>query len=234
MGAATSSRKYWGVPKTVESDPKVGAAERAPSHSIIFGTCMSDNVPTQTCVEFGNLVAAMAKGDVAKIPIIVTTSGVNGRMCGEMVPTHMTGVSAVTIFGMVRTIRQEIPTVQCYLLDFSAAMTTAEIPRMLRMPAAVPESAYYHNMRWEPQIAQVPSLFRRGLQRDNLTGGGTGVQEKDKKAAAKFMRKSFNWTGPSHKLDFAWYRQEWRAVGPAVNDIGPMPPIQPCRALRAR
>merc|ERR1712190_164639 len=51
----------------------------------------------------------------------------------------------------------------------------------------------------------------------------------DPKKAAKFMRKSFSWTGPSHKLDYCWYRQEWRAVGPAEGDIGPMPPPPPCR-----
>jgi len=230
---AVASRKYWGIPKMVQQDPTVDAIERAPSHSIIFGQNLSDNVPTQVCVEFGDLVATMAKGDVAKIPIVVTTCGVNGRMTGEHVPTHMTGVSAVTVWGMVRTVKQEIPQVQCVLLDFSAAQTMAQIPRNLRMPPMVAESAYYHGARWEPQLAQVPSLFRRELKRDNLTGGGGGSNMGDPKKAAKFMRRSFNWTGPSHKLDFAWYRQEWRAVGAAMGDIGPMPPQQPCKAIRS-
>merc|ERR1711862_520625 len=101
-------------------------------------------------------------------------------------------------------------------------------------PSPWNESAYYHRARWEPQIAAVPSLFRRDLKRDNLTGGGGGSGgHSDPKAAAKFMRKSFAWTGPSHKLDYCWYRQEWRAVGPAEGDIGPMPPPPPCRAVRS-
>jgi len=230
---AVASRKYWGIPKMVQPDPTVDAIERAPSHAIIFGQNLSDCIATQVCVEFGDLVATMAKGDVAKIPIVVTTCGVNGRMTGEHVPTHITGVSSVTVWGMVRTVRQEIPQVNCLLLDFSAAQTTAQIPRNLRMPPMVAESAYYHGARWEPQLAQVPSLFRRELKRDNLTGGGGGGTSGDPKKAAKFMRRSFNWTGPTHKLDYAWYRQEWRAVGPATGDIGPMPPQQPCRALRS-
>lgn len=233
LESAVASRKYWGIPKMVQPDPTVDAIERAPSHAIIWGHSLSDNVATQNCVEFGDLVATMAKGDVAKIPIVVTTQGVNGRMTGEHIPHHMTGVSAVTIWGMVRTVRQEIPQVQCLLLDFSAQQTSAQIPRNLRMPPLVAESAYYHHARWEPQLAQVPSLFRRELKRDNLTGGGGGGGNMgDPKKAAKFMRRSFNWTGPSHKLDFAWYRQEWRAVGPAEGNMGPMPPQQPCKAMR--
>jgi len=229
---AVAARKYWGIPKMVQNDPTVDAIERAPSHAIIFGQNLQDNIATQVCVEFGDLVATMAKGDVAKIPIVVTTQGVNGRMTGEHIPHHITGVSSVTIWGMVRTVRQEIPQVQCLLLDFSGAQTTAQIPRNLRMPPMVAESAYYHGARWEPQLAQVPSLFRRELKRDNLTGGGGGSNMGDPKKAAKFMRRSFNWTGPTHKLDYAWYRQEWRAVGAAAGDIGPMPPQQPCRAMR--
>mmetsp|Transcript_13955 Transcript_13955/g.32763 ORF Transcript_13955/g.32763 Transcript_13955/m.32763 type:complete len:854 (-) Transcript_13955:127-2688(-) len=231
---AVAARKYWGVPKMVQPDPSLDVAERSPSHAIVFGQNLSDNIATQVCVEFGDLVATMAKGDVAKIPIIVTTCGVNGRMTGEHVPTHMTGVSAVTIWGMVRTVRQEIPQVNCHLLDFSAAQTTAQIPRNLRQPQGVLESAYYLGARFEPQLAQVPSLFRRELKRDNLTGGGGGGSNMgEPKKAAKFMRRSFNWTGPTHKLDYAWYRQEWRAVAAAVGDIGPMPPQQPCRAMRS-
>jgi len=230
---AVAARKYWGIPKMVQNDPTVDAIERAPSHAIVFGQTLSDNIATQVCVEFGDLVATMAKGDVAKIPIVVTTQGVNGRMTGEHVPHHITGTSSVTLWGMVRTVRQEIPQVQCLLLDFSGAQTTAQIPRNLRMPPMVAESAFYHGARWEPQLAQVPSLFRRELKRDNLTGGGGGSNMGDPKKAAKFMRRSFNWTGPTHKLDYAWYRQEWRAVGAATGDIGPMPPQQPCRAMRS-
>lgn len=225
---AVAGRKYWGVPTQVQSDPTIDAIDRAPTHSIIWAMNLSDNSATQVCVEFGDLVGVMAKGDVAKIPIVVLTCGVYGRLVGEHTNASITNVSAATIWGMARTVRQEIPQVIIQLLDFSEAMTSAQIPRCLRPP--VGESAYYLGARWEPQMVAVSSLFRRDLKRDNLTGGGGGGQ--DTKKAARFMRKSFNWTGPSHKLDFCWYRQEWRAVGPPTGPEGPMPPPPPCRAMR--
>jgi len=234
LDVAAAGRKYWGVPKMVAADPTVDAAERAPSHIIVWGHCLSDNVPTQNCIEFGDLVGCMAKGDVAKTPIIIQTCGVNSRMTGQHIPSSFTNVAAVTIWGMARTVRQEIPQVQVALLDFNEELTAAQIPRQLR-PAIpfVMESAYYHHARYEPQLAQVPSLFRRELKRDNLTGGGGGSAMGDPKKTAKFMRRSFNWTGPTHKLDYCWYRQEWRACGPAEGEVGPMPPPPPCRALRS-
>jgi tetratricopeptide (TPR) repeat protein len=233
MDWAAAGRKYWGVPKHVGPDPTVDAAERAPSHVIVWGGSLSDNVPTQNCIEFGDLVGCMAKGDVAKIPIMVQTCGVNSRMTGQHLPSSFTNMAAVTLWGLVRTVRQEIPQVQIVLLDFNEELTAAQIPRQIRPPIPyVNESAYYHHARYEPQLAQVPSLFRRELKRDNLTGGGGGSQMGDPKKVAKFMRRSFNWTGPTHKLDYCWYRQEWRACGPAEGDVGPMPPPPPCRALR--
>jgi len=229
---AAAGRKYWGVPNQVEADPAIGALDRAPTHTVVWGMCLSDNTPTQVCVEFGDLIVCMSKGDVPKIPIVVLTSGVYGRQTGELTTGSMTNVSAATIWGMVRTARQEMPTVLVQLLDFSEAYTSAEIPRTLR--PALPESAYYGKARWEPQIAAVPSLFRRELRRDNLTGGGGGgVSDEQAKKATRFNRKTFSWTGPSHKLDFCWYRQEWRACGPAFGDVGPMPPPPPCRAMRS-
>jgi len=229
---AAASRKYWGNPTQVEADPSVGFAERAPSHSIIFGVNLSDNSATQTCLEFGNLVGCMAKGEIAKIPIVVMTCGVYGRQTGEHQPASITNVSAATMWGMVRTARQEIPSVMVQLLDFSEGMTAAEIPRSIR--PMLPESAYYHKARWEPQMVAVDSLFRRDLRRDNLTaGGGGGKGEAATNNKARFMRKNFNWAGPSHKLDYCWYRQEWRACGPAAVDIGPVPPPPPCRAMRS-
>lgn len=228
---AASGRKFWGVPKHVDPDV-VEMAERAPSHSVVWSYALTDNSPSQMCIEFGELVTSMAKGDINKIPILVQTCGVHARMCGDMVPASMTNVSAATVWGMIRTMRQEIPQVQITVLDFPGGMTAAQIPRMIR-PAIpmVPESAYYHQLRWEPQITQVPSLFRRDLKKDNMTSGGANVS--DPRKQTRFTRKSFNWTGPSVKLDFAWYRQEWKAVGPAEGDIGPMPPQQPVRAVRA-
>lgn len=231
LEAASANRGFWGVPTQAEADPSVDAADRPPSHSVIWGTCLSDNVPTQVCVEFADLLACMQKGDVPRIPIVVLTSGVFGRQVGEHQPASMTNVSAATIWGMARTARQEMPTVIIQMLDFSEGMTAAEIPRTIR--PQLMESAYYHKARWEPQIAAVPSLFRRELKKDNLTTGGPGGNREDEsKKQAKYMRRSFNWMGPSHKLDYCWYRQEWRACGPAFDDIGPMPPPPPCRALR--
>merc|ERR1719189_528021 len=117
-----------------------------------------------------------------------------------MTPASMNDISAATVWGLVRTARQEVPSVIMQLLDFSHDMTTAEIPRCIR--PALPESSYYHQARWEPQIAAVPSLLRRELRRDNLTAGG-GEGAKDTEKTAKFSRKSFNWVGPNHKIDFA-------------------------------
>jgi len=232
LDQVVAGRKYWGNPTQVEPDPTVDAADRAPNHTVIWAMNMSDNSATQVCVEFGDLLACMAKGDVAKIPIVVLTCGVFGRQVGEHQVATMTNVAAATMWGMARTARQEVPSVIIQLLDFSEAMTAAEIPRTIR--PALPESAYYHKARWEPQIAAVPSLFRRDLRRDNLTGGGPGGQESAaKNTSAKFLRKTFSWTGPSHKMDFCWYRQEWRACGPAFEDVGAMPPPPPCRAMRS-
>jgi len=230
---ASVGRKYWGVPVQVEADPSVDADERAPSHTVVWGGCLSDYSPTQINVEFSDLVACMAKGEVAKVPIVVLTKGVYGRQTGNMHPASMNYVAAATIWGFVRTVRQEIPAVTIQLLDFSEGYTAAEIPRSLR--PFVAEAAFYGKAHWEPQIAAVPSLFRRDLRRDNLTNNGTAgrEEEKEKKPAAKFQRKSFNWMGPNNKMDFCWYRQEWRACGPAFADVGPMPPPPPCLAARA-
>lgn len=229
LDVAVSGRKYWGTPTQVQHDPSIDAVERAPNHTIIFGMFMSDTSPSQACIELNDLVCLMAKGEIAKIPIAVMTKGVFGRLTGSMCPASMSSLSAATIWGLVRTARQEVPSVIMQLLDFSDTLTTAEIPRCIRAP--VGESSFYHQARWEPQLAAVPSLLRRELRRDNLTAGG-GEGAKDPEKTAKFSRKSFNWVGPNHKIDFAWYRQEWRAVGPMMADVGPMPPPPPCRAMR--
>merc|ERR1719410_1409092 len=112
----------------------------------------------------------------------------------------MTNISAATIWGMARTIRMEIPSVIIQLLDFSEALTTAEIPRCIR--PALAESAYYNKARWEPQIAAVDTLMKRDLRRDNLTAGGAGTGPNKQKTNAKFSRKNFSWVGANSKLDF--------------------------------
>jgi len=229
LDEAVASRKYWGAPTQVESNPEIGAVERAPNHTIIYGMFLADNSPTQACIEVNDLICAMAKGEIAKIPICILTKGVYGRQTGCMAPPSMTNISAATVWGLVRTAKMEVPSVIMQLLDFQEGMTTAEIPRCIR--PMLPESCYYHRARWEPQITAVPSLLRRELRRDSLTGGG-GEGSKDFRKEAKFNRKSFNWVGPNHKLDYAFFRQEWKACGPAFVDIGPMPPPPPCRAVR--
>ena len=50
--------------------------------------------------------------------------------------------------------------------------------------------------------------------------------------ATKFSRKAFTWTGPSNKMDYCWYRQEWRNVGPAEGEIIARDPLIPVRSLR--
>lgn len=230
LDVAVASRKYWGIPRQAEQDLQADDA-RPPSHAVIWSYSLSDNSPTQTCVEFGHLVSAMAKGDVSKIPIIVQTCGVQWRMVGDMGPSNMTNVAAVTLWGFIRTVRQELPQLQITLLDFSASFTAAEIPRMIKPNVPeIPESAFYHGLRYEPQLTQVPSIFTRGNRPDTAVAGGGKDESHEKKT--KFMRKSFQWVGSYHKLDTCSYREEWKAVGPGRADIGAMPPPPPVLALR--
>lgn len=229
LDVAVSGRKYWGTPTMVQNDPTIDAVERAPSHTILVGMFHSDNSPSQACIEVNDLIVLMAKGEIAKIPIGIMTKGVYGRQVGAMANASMNNISAATVWGLVRTARQECPSVIVQLLDFADGLTSAEIPRCIRAPLS--EMAFYHQARWEPQITAVPSLLRRDLRRDNLTGGG-GEGHKDLSKDAKFSRKSFGWVGPNHKLDYSWFRQEWRACGPMMSEIGPMPPAPPCRAMR--
>merc|ERR1712232_565508 len=139
------------------------------------------------------------------------------------------------MWGGVRAIKTEMPALQIFLMDFSAQYTKAEFSKCLRMPAGVVESCYYNSARWEPQIVQVPSLFREpNLQVDNLQGGGRRHKEsKDPTKQTKFMRKQFSWTGPSAKIDWVWYRQDWKSVGSAFNDPPNKFPEQPCRLVSA-
>eukprot|EP00933_Yihiella_yeosuensis_P038129 TRINITY_DN32088_c0_g1_i1.p1 TRINITY_DN32088_c0_g1~~TRINITY_DN32088_c0_g1_i1.p1 ORF type:complete len:794 (+),score=175.52 TRINITY_DN32088_c0_g1_i1:70-2451(+) len=236
LDIAAAGRKYWGTPAQVDN-PADDVDERPPSHSVVWGHALSDNSPSQMCLDLTMMVGAMAKGDIAKIPIIVNTSGVNGRGCGDMQVGSMSMVSAITLWGVIRTCRAELPQVPILTMDFAAGMTLAEIPRQLRPPLGVFESCYYHGQRWEPQLTAVHSLFRRDLKRDNLTGGGGGYNHKDGSSngdnvrQSKFNRKGFSWTGPSTKLDFCWYRQEWKAVGPAEGEIisSTTLPVKPLR-----
>lgn len=229
---AAAGRKYWGVPRQVD-DPVAEMEERPPSHCVIWGHSMADNSPSQNCLDLMMLVGAMAKGEIAKIPIIVQTCGVYGRGCGDIAPGSMSMVSAVTIWGMIRTCRTEMPQVPILTLDFAPGMTCQQIPRMLKPPIGVAESCYYNNSRWESQIAAVPSLFRRDLKRDNLAGK-TNINSQDgkKQQASKFVRKPFSWVGPSVKLDYCWFRQEWRNVGPAEGEIIAAVPPLPVKPLR--
>jgi len=234
LDVVASGRNYWGTPRHVV-DAAAEADERPPAHCVVFGTSLSDNSATQMCLEFMDLVGAMAKGEVPKIPVIVQTRGVFGRLCGDMVTGHMTQVAAVTLWGLLRTCRVEMPQVPILSLDFAPGMSTAQIPRQLKPPQGVAETAYYNKSRWEPQLSEVPSLLRRDLKKDNLTGLGSLISEERKakaEANTKFARKAFSWTGPSTKMDYCWYRQEWKAVGPAEGQIIARDPLIPVRSLR--
>ncbi|CAE8662628.1 unnamed protein product, partial [Polarella glacialis] len=90
---AAAGRRYWGVPRQVQ-DAAAEVDERPPSHCIVWGHSMSDNSPTQNCLELMALAGAMAKGDIAKIPILVQTCGVHGRLVGDMATASQSMVSA--------------------------------------------------------------------------------------------------------------------------------------------
>lgn len=234
LDVVASGRNYWGTPRTVV-DAAAEADERPPAQCVVFSTALSDNSPTQMCLELMDLVGAMAKGDVPKIPIIVQTRGVFGRLCGNMATGTMTDVAGVTLWGLLRTMRVEIPKVPILALDFAPGMTTAQIPRQLKPPGGVAETSYYNKSRWEPQLAEVPSLLRRDLKKDSVSALGAMVTDERKakaEANTKFSRKAFSWTGPSVKMDYCWYRQEWRAVGPAEGQIIARDPMIPVRSLR--
>ncbi|CAE8621815.1 unnamed protein product, partial [Polarella glacialis] len=207
---AAAGRRYWGVPRQVQ-DAAAEVDERPPSHCIVWGHSMSDNSPTQNCLELMALAGAMAKGDIAKIPILVQTCGVHGRLVGDMATASQSMVSAVALWGMIRTIRVEMPQVQILTMDFAPGLSSLQIPRMLRPPAGVAESCYYNKTRWESQIVSVPSLLRRELKRDNLTGTGPAGEHARGKQVTKFVRKTFAWVGSNAKMDFCWYRQDWKA-----------------------
>ncbi|CAK9041625.1 unnamed protein product [Durusdinium trenchii] len=237
LDIVASGRNYWGTPRMVV-DAAAEADERPPAHCVVFGTALSDNSATQMCLELMDLIGAMAKGDIPKVPVVVQTRGVFGRLCGDMTYGSMTSVAAVTLWGLIRTARLEMPKVPILTLDFQPTMTVAQITRQLKPPMGVAETAYYNKSRWEPQLAAVPSLLRRDLKRDSLSGGGAIPPGEERKAkaesatATKFSRKAFTWTGPSNKMDYCWYRQEWKNVGPAEGEIIARDPLIPVRSLR--
>lgn len=83
------------------------------------------------CLELMDLIGAMAKGDIPKIPVIVQTRGVFGRLCGDMTYGSMTSVAAVTLWGLIRTARLEMPKVPILTLDFQPTMSIAQITRRI-------------------------------------------------------------------------------------------------------
>jgi len=201
---ASERSKAWGVPKHVEPDAITAAAGTLPKQMVLWGKCLGDFSGNEVCADFSEFITVMAKRDV-KIPIIVLTSSVYARSTGQMAPGSLPAVSGITMWGLIRTTRQEIPAVVTALVDINGTKSYQQYPRMLK--ATSMESAYYHGGKFEPQIEQVPSLIRAGLKRDHGSGSGKGKPQ--------FMRKSFNWMGPNHKLDFCWYRQSWKLTGPA-------------------
>jgi len=201
---ASERRKAWGVPKHVEPDAITAAAGQLPKQMVLWGKALGDFSGNEVCADFSEFITVMAKRDV-KIPIIVLTSSVYARSTGQMAPGSLPAVSGITLWGLIRTTRQEIPAVVTALVDINGTKSYQQYPRMLK--ATSMESAYYHGGKFEPQIEQVPSLIRAGLKRDHGSGSGKGKPQ--------FMRKSFNWMGPNHKLDFCWYRQSWKLTGPA-------------------
>lgn len=200
---AQETHMAWGVPAHVE--PGMESSASAPKQVIMYGKCLSDFAVTEVCVDLCALIVEMTKREV-KIPIIIVTRGCFARNCGDLAPGSLNNMAGTSMYALLRYIRAEIPSVPTSLVDISNARTVAQIPKCLA-PTQL-EAAYYHGAKFEPKIEAVPSLLRS--MSSEYGGSGTGA-----KRQVNFQRKSFNWVGPNSKLDFVWFRQEWRISGAA-------------------
>jgi len=166
------------------------------------------------------LLVALANAQL-KTPIIVTTRGVHGRPMGEHAPASLTSVSGNTLWGMIRTARQEMPNIPITLVDVSPQYTAAEVAACIQPPPCygpmTGEAAYYHGTKFDPYIDQVDSLFKNAKRETgpHITGAQNPNYGKNRDAKPSFpKRTNFGWKQPDHKLDNCWYSQRWRAAGP--------------------
>lgn len=202
---ATSGNKKWPAPPAMlESDPVGSPLLVNPRNAVIWGRAVADGTPTAWGVDFSLFCTAMVRGNIQGVPILVHTRGVHSRMTGELAPPTIMDMSGITVFGLIRTVRLEMPNLLIAMFDTSVAITPAELPRCL-MPM-LPEVYYYHGHPFVARFEQAPSLFRQP------SGSAVSTSTKGENKH-RFMRKQFSWTAANSRLDNIWFRQALETDG---------------------
>jgi hypothetical protein len=206
---ATKTKCSASIPAGARSDHSGASVPKAPQQIVVWGMNLSDNCVTGLGTEFSVLLNAMSQAG-ARIPILMITKGAYGRFVGETVPAKWTDACSITMFGLMRTARQEIPNIPMLAVDVPYGCPTSEISKMLLISDA--EQLYYHGVKFCAQIEQIPSLLKKA---QNTPGNGKARSGEK----PMFTRKMFNWGRPESKLDNVWFRQKWVAVGPANVEV---------------
>jgi len=93
---------------------------------IIWARALTDGTMMSWNVDFCNLIVEVQKSP-KKIPIIVPTRGVYGRQMGEISPPTITDMSAVSIYGLIRCARMELPNMIISCIDVSCQSLAADM-----------------------------------------------------------------------------------------------------------
>mmetsp|Transcript_138215 Transcript_138215/g.251580 ORF Transcript_138215/g.251580 Transcript_138215/m.251580 type:complete len:319 (-) Transcript_138215:104-1060(-) len=207
---ATKGKHSTIIPAAGRADHPAAVLPKAPQQIVLWGNAMTDGSVTAWGTDFSVLLNAMSQAG-ARIPILVMTRGSYGRFMGESVAANWNNASSMSMWGLVRTARQEIPNIPMLLVEVPYGTPLAEIPRCLTPSDS--EQCYYHGVKFLPQIEQVPSLAKKAEQTPGLGAAKTGG------AKPMFTRKMFNWGRPEGKLDNVWFRQKWVSMGPAWGEM---------------
>mmetsp|Transcript_124741 Transcript_124741/g.216256 ORF Transcript_124741/g.216256 Transcript_124741/m.216256 type:complete len:332 (-) Transcript_124741:149-1144(-) len=207
---ATKGKHSSIIPAAGRADHPAAVLPKAPQQIVLWGNAMTDGSVTAWGTDFSVLLNAMSQAG-ARIPILVMTRGSYGRFMGESVAANWNNASSMSMWGLVRTARQEIPNIPMLLVEVPYGTPLAEIPRCLTPSDS--EQCYYHGVKFLPQIEQVPSLAKKAEQTPGLGAAKTGG------AKPMFTRKMFNWGRPEGKLDNVWFRQKWVSMGPAWGEM---------------
>lgn len=208
---ATKTKSSGTVPAAGRADHPGATVPKAPQQIVVWGHAMTDGTVTSWGTDFSVLLNAMSQAG-ARIPILVITKGAYGRFVGDTVAPSWNAASSMAMWGLLRCARQEIPNIPMLLLDIPYGTPTARVGRCL-MPSDA-EQIYYHNVKFIPQIEQVPSLVKKA---QNTPGAGKVATASAGKPM--FTRKMFNWGRPESKLDNVWFRQKFVAVGLSDMDM---------------
>lgn len=207
---ATANKHNAMIPAAGRADHPGATVPKAPQQIITWGYPMTDGTVTGWGTDFSVLLNAMSQAG-ARIPVLVLTKGAYGRFTGETVASNWNGYSGMSMWGLIRSARQEIPNIPMLLLDFPYGQPTAQWGRTL-LPSDA-EQIYYHGVKFVPQIEQVASLVKKA---QNTPGAGKAATAGGK---PMFNRKMFNWGRPESKLDNVWFRQKFVAVGASMMEM---------------